>query len=355
MIIASVDVLPCVQRQEDAGWKFSRGRIAEVRGWTIRIASDCGIAGFGYGHALATVSGHAEGVKAGLDFLSPRIVGRDTRDLRGIVASLDAAIVFNPSAKAGLEMALYDLVARGLSTSVGTLLGGRMRDRIALSRLVPLKSPEEMAQKSLELAREGYRTLKLKLSGQPVLDRDRILTVRKTIGPDVKLTLDPNQAYSAKGFLSAYSGFADAGITLVEQPVPAADLPGLKLITQTLPVAVEADESAASLADVVRLARDRVVDVVNLKVAKLGGVRATLAAIEICEANGIACRFGASFGPALLQAFTAHVASLPSRLEHACELAEHLHLLDDPFTAAVVENGEMPVPAGIGTGVDLSS
>jgi L-alanine-DL-glutamate epimerase-like enolase superfamily enzyme len=179
--------------------------------------------------------------------------------------------------------------------------------------------------------------------------------VRKTIGPDVKLTLDPNQAYSAKGFLSAYSGFADAGITLVEQPVPAADLPGLKLITQTLPVAVEADESAASLADVVRLARDRVVDVVNLKVAKLGGVRATLAAIEICEANGIACRFGASFGPALLQAFTAHVASLPSRLEHACELAEHLHLLDDPFTAAVVENGEMPVPAGIGTGVDLSS
>ncbi len=118
---------------------------------------------------------------------------------------------------------------------------------------------------------------------------------------------------------------------------------------------MEADESAASLADVVSLARDRAVDVVNLKVAKLGGVRATLAAIEACEANGIGCRFGASFGPSLLQAFTAHVAAIPSRMEHACEMAEHLHLMDDPFTPFAVENGEVAVPEGVGSGVELKA
>ena len=124
---------------------------------------------------------------------------------------------------------------------------------------------------------------------------------------------------------------------------------------RTLPVAVEADESAASLADVVRLANDRAVDVVNLKVAKIGGVRATLAAIEICEANAISCRFGASFGPSILQAFTAHLAAIPVRLEHACELAEHLHLLDDPFSPLPVVNGQLAVPDGIGSGVDSAS
>ena len=206
-------------------------------------------------------------------------------------------MVYNPSAKAGLEMALYDLVARGLGTSLGTLFGGRHRAEIPCSRLVPLKSPEEMAAKCKELAAEGYATLKLKLSGEPALDRDRIAACRAALGPAVKLTLDPNQAYSAKGFLKAWASFEPHDIALVEQPVPAHDIGGLALVTRELPVAVEADESAASLADVTRLARERTVDVINLKVPKLGGVQATLAAIAICEANGIGCRFGASFGP----------------------------------------------------------
>ncbi len=100
MRIESVSISPCIQRQEDSGWKFSRGSIAEVRGWTIKITGDSGVVGLGYGHALATVSGHTEGVKAALDFLSSRITGRDTRDLRAIVAEMEAALVFNPSAKA---------------------------------------------------------------------------------------------------------------------------------------------------------------------------------------------------------------------------------------------------------------
>ena len=82
-------------------------------------------------------------------------------------------------------------------------------------------------------------------------------------------------------------------------------------------------------------------------------MQATLAAIAVCEANGIGCRFGASFGPSLLQAFTAHLAATPAMLEHACELAEHQHLLDDPFTPLPVADGVVTVPTGAGTGVDL--
>ena len=106
-------------------------------------------------------------------------------------------------------------------------------------------------------------------------------------------------------------------------------------------------------ADVTRLARERMCDVINIKIAKLGGVQATLAAIAVCEANGIGCRFGASFGPSLLQAFSAHLVARIVRLEHACELAEHQHLLDDPFTELPVVRGAVTVPDGIGTGVEL--
>lgn len=353
MKIASVAFQPCVQRQEDTAWKFARAAIPEVRGWTIRIVADNGVTGFGYGHALAVVTGHAAGVGAALELLGPRLVGRDTVDLAAIVADLDAAVVYNPSAKAGLEMALYDLVARGHDTSVGTLIGGRHRSSIPCSRLIPLKAPEEMAAKCRALSREGYRTLKLKLSGEPALDRDRIAACRAALGPAVKLTLDPNQSYSAKGFLKAWPAFEPGDIALVEQPVPAHDTGGLALLTRELPVAVEADECAASLADVTRLARERTVDVINLKIPKLGGVQSTLAAIAVCEAHGLGCRFGASFGPSLLQAFSAHLVARIARLEHACELAEHLHLLDDPFTPLPVVDGNLAVPVGIGTGVEL--
>lgn len=353
MKITTVSIEPCVQRQTDAGWKFARSAIPEVRGWTIKIADESGAVGIGYGHALAVVSGHTAGVKAALDFLAPQIEGRNTGDLKSIVADLDAALIYNPSAKAGLEMALYDLIARRHGASLGVLLGGRMRSSIPVSRLIPIKTPDAMAAKSLELTKEGYRTLKLKLSGEVTLDRDRIAAVRAAVGPAVKLTLDPNQAYSAKGFLTAFASFAHHDITLVEQPVPAGDVGGLALITRELPVAVEADESAASLADVARLVADRAVDVINIKVPKLGGVQATLAAIQICEAGGVGCRIGTSFGPSILQAFSAHIASTITRLEHACELAEHVHLLDDPFTPLAIVDGTVTVPAGAGTGVDL--
>jgi L-alanine-DL-glutamate epimerase-like enolase superfamily enzyme len=353
MRIAAVSIEPCIQRQQDASWKFARAAVPEVRGWTIRITSDGGSTGLGYGHALAAVSGHPAGVGAALELLKHRLLGRDAGDLAAIVADLDSAVVFNPSAKAGLEMALYDLIARSHSTSIGTLLGGRHRAAIPCSRLVPLKSPDEMAAKCVELAGEGYATVKLKLSGEAPLDRERIAACRAALGPAVKLTLDPNQSYSAKGFLKAWPTFEPHDIALVEQPVPAADLGGLALLTRVLPVAVEADESAASLADVTRLAQERTVDVVNLKIPKLGGVQTMLAAIAVCEANGIGCRIGTSFGPSLLQAFATHVAARITRLEHACELAEHLHLLDDPFTTLPVENGMVPVPTAPGTGVDL--
>lgn len=348
MRIASVETIPCVQRQEDPGWSFARGGIPEVRGWLISIRDTDGLEGLGYGHAVPQVTGLPEALPAQVAFLSRPLIGADPRDLTRHAETMASALLHAPGARAGIEMALHDLVARRLGTPLSTLFGGRLRDRIPCSRLLALKPPEEMAAKAAALTVQGYGTLKVKCSGEARLDAARVAAVRGSVGPEVKLTLDPNQAYSAKGFLELFERIAAHGVALVEQPVPAADTEGLALLTRILPVSVEADESAATLADVARLARSRAVDVVNLKVAKLGGVRDTLAAIALCETNGIAVRFGASFGPGLLQAFTAHLAAGLRRLDHACELAEHAHLLDDPGPSYPVEDGSVAVPAGPG-------
>jgi L-alanine-DL-glutamate epimerase-like enolase superfamily enzyme len=140
-------------------------------------------------------------------------------------------------------------------------------------------------------------------------------------------------------------------IALIEQPVPARDWAGLKLVTETLPVAIEADESAQTVDDVFRLVSDRVVDVINLKVTKLGGLRNFMDAARICEAGAVACRMGAAFGPALMQSMSLQAAVVLRALPFACELAEHIHLKDDPFMPLPVVDGRIALPSGPGCGI----
>ena len=140
-------------------------------------------------------------------------------------------------------------------------------------------------------------------------------------------------------------------IALIEQPVPAADVAGLALLTRTLPVAIEADESAQTVRDVFRLVSERAVDVINLKITNLGGIRRFLQAVRICEAGEVGCRVGAAFGPALLQSMSLQAACVIRRLPYACELSEHLHLRDDPFTPLPARDGSLALPDGPGCGV----
>jgi L-alanine-DL-glutamate epimerase-like enolase superfamily enzyme len=144
---------------------------------------------------------------------------------------------------------------------------------------------------------------------------------------------------------------AEFDIDLAEQPVAAGDLAGLKLVTDSVPMTVEADESAACLSDVMQLVSNRVVDAVSLKIPKLGGLRNTLAAARICEAGHVKFRMGAAVGSRLLSAQAMHLAATLPGIDYACELGEFDRLLDDPFEGIEIANGRLALPQGPGSGV----
>lgn len=355
MQIVEASVRPCTQRLRDPGWKFARATVPQLDGHVLVLTDDAGHRGCGYVHAIPAITTHGAGAEAALAMLAPMLVGRRADDLAGIAEEVDATLAFNPSVKAGIDMALHDLLARRLGVPVHVLLGGRRHARIAQSRILAIKEPAETAAQAAGLAEQGYRTLKLKLSGDTPQDLARIAEVRSAAGPDVRLTLDPNQTYDAKQMMRAFARFERHDIALIEQPVPAADWAGLALLTRTLPVAVEADESAQTVHDVFRLVSERACDVINLKVTKLGGLRRFMQAVRTCEAGGVTCRVGAAFGPALLQAMSLQAASAVNALPFACELAEHLHLQDDPFTDLPVRHGAIDVPDAPGCGVAFAA
>ncbi|MBO1074538.1 mandelate racemase/muconate lactonizing enzyme family protein [Roseomonas marmotae] len=351
MPIISAELRPCTQRQADANWSFARATVPELRGWVLVLTDEDGVTGLGYAHAIPAITTHGAGAEAALHFLRPLLLGRDPADLAAILDLVETALAGNRSVKAAIDMALHDLLARRSGLPLSALMGGRFRDRIPQSRILPIKQPAEMAAAAAGLVAKGYRTLKLKLSGEAELDARRVAEVRAAAGERTTLTLDPNQSYSAKGFIAAWRQLERHDIALVEQPVPAADWAGLALVTRSLPVPIEADETVESVADALRVVEGRVADVVNLKLTKLGGVRNFVTAARLLEAGQITARMGAAFGPALLQAASAHAAASLRQLPFACELSEHDHILDDPFTPLPIQDGVIEVPPGPGCGV----
>ncbi|RKK05199.1 hypothetical protein EBE87_21910 [Pseudoroseomonas wenyumeiae] len=351
MPIVTAELRPCVQRQADPGWTFARATVPELQGWVLALTDDAGVTGLGYAHAVPAITTHGAGAEAALVFLRPLLLGREPAELAAILDLVEATLVGNRSVKAAIDMALHDLLARRAGLPLSALMGGRFRDRIPQSRILPIKAPAEMAAAAAALVAKGYRTLKLKLSGEAELDARRVAEVRAAAGSGITLTLDPNQSYSAKGFLAAWRHLERHDIAMVEQPVPAADWDGLALVTRSLPVPIEADETVETVADALRVVEGRVADVVNLKLTKLGGVRNFVTAARVLEAGQIATRMGAAFGPALLQAASAHAAASLRKLPFACELSEHDHILDDPFTPLPIQDGVITVPEGPGCGV----
>jgi len=352
-MIDRVEITPCRQRQDDPTWRFARGTITHVDGWIVALTSRAG--DVGYGHVLGTpiYAPDVARIEPVLHALAGVVQGKNAFEIETLHALLAPVAEDEACALSGFVNALYDLVARTLRIPLHTLLGGKVRDRIEASRLIPLKSPDAMADHCARLVNEGYRCLKIKLSGESDLDVSRVSTVRTRVGKAITLTVDANQAYDADGAIDVCRALQSYGIAMMEQPVPADDVDGLIRVRASGLLPIEADESIKTLRGLVTLIGLGAADSYNLKLHYLGGIRNTLIALRICEAAGVGYRFGAIFGPRLLAAQGVAVAAVAGSIHAGAELSEFEHLLDDPFSGLTTENGALTVPEGVGSGVTL--
>ena len=353
MKIATVTLQPCVLRKEDPHWRFALGASPTTEGVIVTLASADGVQGFGYGSATAHMGAAQSALSAALERLTPLVVGRDTSDIADVMNFLDAQMPDANQAKAALDCALHDLKARTQDIPLYCLLGEKVRDSVPILRILAIKTPEEMAANARKLVAKGYLYLKIKLEGRPHDDIARVRAIREAVGDDIHLTVDANQSYSVNDAIAALTHMAQFGVELAEQPIAAADLEGLKQVTDCVPVVVEADESASSVERVKELVEIRAVDAVSLKIPKLGGLLKTIEAARICETGGVGYRMGAAVGSRLLSAQAMHLAAVLPKIEFACELGEFDRLLDDPFTGIAIENGHLALPETPGSGVVL--
>ncbi|MEO8545151.1 MAG: enolase C-terminal domain-like protein [Burkholderiaceae bacterium] len=337
----------------DTQWRFVRGAIASIAGYVVEVVDDQGRKGHGYFRTMPPATLPLASLKAAFDDLSAVVIGADARGIHAIMDSLDAHQEGVPALKAAIECALYDLLARTVYLPLHDLYGGRRHERFPCTRIVPLKTPEAMADVAGALAKDGFGFLKIKMSGDESLDVARVQAVRSAVGPGVRLMVDANESYQPKSAIRMVFKVLDYGVELVEQPTPGHDLAGLAQVTRAVPIPVEADESAPDLQSIYRIAEMRAAESISLRIMNLGGITNTLRAVALCEAAGLNYRFGAIFGSRVMHAHTLHLASTLRAPAFAHEFSEFSLFLDDPFDGLVLERGTVGLPSGPGTGVHL--
>lgn len=244
------------------------------------------------------------------------------------------------SAKAALESAAVDLAARLAGVSARRLLGAPVPHE-PTSFTVGLGTPDEVASAAAQAVAEGYPILKIKLGGE----RDEaLLRALRERAPEVRLRVDANAAWSARQAVAALPLLEAYGVELLEQPVAAEDLEGLASVTRASRIPVAADESFRHTGDLRRL----VVDVVNVKLGKVGGPRQAFLAMHAARALGFGVMLGCMVESSLGITAAAHVAGLADHLD----LDGALLLAHDPYAGVRFDERKVPVlPDADGLGV----
>ncbi len=261
----------------------------------VKIITDTGNIGYGEAAITPVITGDIMGsIKwAILEHIGPKLIGKSIENFEELMYLLDNSLINNPSPKAAVDMALYDLYGQLYKLPVYKLLGG-YRNEIITDITISVNEPDEMAQDSLNAVKRGYKTLKIKVGRDWKKDLERLKVIRQAIGHDVRIRVDVNQGWKPKEAVMIIRKMEDLGldIELVEQPVKANDLKGLKFVTDNVTLPILADESCFSPLDAINIIQNRASDMVNIKLMKAGGIHNALKICHIAEVFGVECMIG---------------------------------------------------------------
>ncbi len=315
---------------------ISRRTTTVARNVLVGIASD-GFVGLGECAPNAYYGESQASVLAWLPRLAEALPD-DPGAIRQATVDLEHATHNNPAARAGLELALWDLLGKRLGTSVWRLWG-LSPDPPASSFTIGIDTPGRMAEKAT--AAHEFPLLKVKV-GTPA-DRANLAAIRDA-RPDARIRIDANGAWSAKEALVALAELEPFELDLVEQPVNADDLDGLARVANATRLPVYADEGCVSAADVPRLAGR--CDGIVVKLQKCGGLGPALAQIHAARAHGLKIMLGCMVESGLGISAAAQLAPLCDTLD----LDGNLLLAEDPFDGAAAPGGRLQMPSGPGLG-----
>jgi o-succinylbenzoate synthase len=297
-------------------FKTALRTVEQVEDIVVMLHTDDGHVGYGEAPPTAAITGETHGsiVHAIRHHIAPRLVGEDLSDLNRIIGLIQGAMANNGSAKAAVEIAVYDLWGRLHRSPVYRLLGGGT-PTLTTDLTISVNDVDTMVADALAALDEGYTALKIKVGKDVATDVTRVRTIHDAVAGRAALRIDANQGWTAKDTVRVLTTLENEGVVLdlIEQPVPAHDLAGMRYVTERVNTPVMADESVFAPADVMQIIRLRAADIINIKLMKAGGITQALRIADLAAAHGIPCMMGCMLESSISVAAAVHVAIARSR------------------------------------------
>lgn len=292
----------------EGSYKWSGGKSVTAFDTTIvEVETDVGVVGYGEVCPLGPfyLPAYAEGVRAGLRELGPHLLGSDPRELSKLNRRMDAALKGHPYVKSGIDIACWDILGQHTHLPVCMLMGGRFGEAVRLYRAISQESPEAMAAKVERYRAEGYTRFQLKVGGDPDTDIDRIRAVRAMLQPGDRLVADANTGWAQHEAMRVVRAVQDVDVYIEQPCLTYEECLSVRRHTDH-PFVL--DENVDGLDMLLRAKADLAMDVVNLKISKLGGLTKTRQVRDLCVAMGIAMTLEDSWGGDVATAAIAHLA-----------------------------------------------
>ena len=363
MKIRKIEVYP-VKLKFKTDFKISRGSVGSPKAKAphifIKITTVDGLVGWGEARPSHRWSYETEEtvVTTIQNYLAPMLIGVDASEIEIIhqIMSREIAPGFNigqPIAKSAIDMAVYDLLSKRANVSLRDYLRKSKTNKIPLSYMVSVTSPEEAFAVAEQARREGYTGFKIKIGIEPKKDIEIVKSVKSVVKKGY-FWVDGNQAYSVKDAIQLANQLEKIGVNVFEQPIAANNLFGLKEVVNKVEIPIAVDESVYSPMDLIQLIKLKALDMLVIKVSKMGGLFYAQQCIQIAQDAGIGLlgsgltetRFGLA---ASAQLYAAYGIKNPVDLNGPQFLAEDV-VAEGQLK---IENGFVKLPQRLGIGVKL--
>jgi L-alanine-DL-glutamate epimerase-like enolase superfamily enzyme len=367
MKITRIETIPVrVPIRPELAIKSGRGGSHSVSPFLlVKIHTDDGLFGLGEVSCTPRWSGEDQVTAAHLidTYFAPLLIGEslgETADIDRLTTKYTFPVAGNLFTKAGIEMALWDLLGKSLGKPVYELLGGKVREFVPTKWSVSGVAPDKAAEIARWAISQGFTAMKVKVGIDPDGDLARLRAVRDAVGDQLrKLGVDANGGWPTASVAVATIGrLRDAAkIAFAEQPVPAGDHEELAAVRRQVDVPVIADESLYTLADARALARAKACDVFSIYIGKAGGIGPAKTIADFALAQGIACTIGSNLelgigSAAMLHLACAHRGITPDL--YPCDIIGPLFYEDDILCEPLsLTSGRAVPPNRPGLGVDL--
>jgi L-alanine-DL-glutamate epimerase-like enolase superfamily enzyme len=336
-------------------FKTALRTVTAVEDVVVIVTTDTGHVGYGEAPPTAVITGDTHGsiLEAIGKVIGPRLIGQEVADLNRLTGLIQGAMENNFSAKAALEIAVYDLWGQLYGAPLYKLLGGG--DPVVTTDItISVDYIDKMVSDSVAAVERGFASLKIKVGKDMGVDIERVKAIHAAVEGRALLRLDANQGWTAKQAVKAMHALEDAGVhlELLEQPVKAKDIEGLKYVTDRVNTPVMADESVFGPAEVIDLIRRRAADIINIKLMKTGGLSNAIRIADIAAVYGVECMIGCMIESSISVAAAVHLAVAKSSVITKVDLDGPSLCQFDPVDGGVLFNeSEISVSDAPGLGI----